>query len=143
MNWWLGAAALLIAGGLGSSLWGAAFGAAGRRVVAQNMATLLLCLVFLLLAQGYGRPAYVDLALVVSVLGPAGTLVFARLLLDGGGGDPPGVRRLTPLVVVGVPATVVPLCLVTAPGRAMIKVIVIGALLVAGGMVTTRAVRSG
>ncbi|KNB54085.1 MrpF/PhaF family protein [Streptomyces caatingaensis] len=143
MNVWLGAAALLLAAGLGPALWGAVRGAPGRRVVAQNFATLLLCLLFLLLAQGYGRPAYVDLALVVSVLGPAGTLVFARLLLGEEDRDPPGVRWLTPVVVTGTAATVLPLCVVTGPGRATVKLLVIGVLLLAGGVVTTRAVRRG
>ncbi|GGP33293.1 MrpF/PhaF family protein [Streptomyces abikoensis] len=147
MNGWLAAAALLLIAGVGPSLWNAARGAPGRRVVAQNYATLLLCLVFLLLAQGYGRPAYVDLALVLSVLGPAGTLVFARLLLTGEeageGGEPPGTRRLTPVVAVGTAATVLPLCVVTGPGRATVKLLVIGALLLAGGVATTRAVRHG
>ncbi|MEV4434847.1 monovalent cation/H+ antiporter complex subunit F [Streptomyces sp. NPDC049555] len=141
MNWWLAAAAALVLAGLGPCLWAAARGGAGRRVVAQNMATLLLCLVFLLLAQGYGRPSYVDLALVVSVLGPTGTLVYARLLAEEIEPDPPGARLLTPAVAVGTPATVVPLCVATGPGRAMVKLLVIGALLVAGGAVTSKAVR--
>ncbi|GGX87779.1 monovalent cation/H+ antiporter complex subunit F [Streptomyces hiroshimensis] len=141
MNWWLAAALALVTGGLGPCLWGAARGSAGRRVVAQNMATLLLCLVFLLLAQGYARPSYVDLALVVAVLGPAGTLVFTRLLGDEIGENPPGLRLLTPAVLVGAPATVVPLCIATGPGRAMGKLVLIGLLLIAGGIVTSAAVR--
>ncbi|MEV4441028.1 MrpF/PhaF family protein [Streptomyces sp. NPDC049577] len=143
MNGWLVAATVVIAGGLGPCLWGAAGGPAGRRVVAQNMATLLLCLVFLLLSQGYGRPSYVDLALVVSVLGPAGTLVYARLLADEIAERPPGIRLLTPAVAIGTPLTVVPMCVAVGPGRAMAKLLVIGALLIAGGVVTTRAVRHG
>ncbi|MEU1374198.1 monovalent cation/H+ antiporter complex subunit F [Streptomyces triculaminicus] len=134
------AAAVLIVAGLGPSLWGVARGGAGRRVVAQNTATLLLCLVFLLLAQGYGRPAYTDLALVTSVLGPAGTLVFVRLLGDEIEAPPPGLRLLTPLVV-GTPATLVPLCVATGPGRALLKLLLIGALLMAGGIVTSKALR--
>ncbi|MER6012576.1 MrpF/PhaF family protein [Streptomyces bluensis] len=35
---------------------------------------------FLLTAQGYARSSYTDLALVLAVIGPAGTLVFARFL---------------------------------------------------------------
>ncbi|MFF7726726.1 MrpF/PhaF family protein [Streptomyces sp. NPDC008001] len=143
MNWWLAAACALIAGGLGPCLWAAARGAAGQRVVAQNMATLLLCLVFLLLAQGYGRPSYVDLALVIAVLGPAGTLVFTRLLGDEIGERPPGRRWLTPAVLAGTPAVVVPMCVVTGPGRAMLKLVLIGVLLIAGGAVTSAAVRHG
>ncbi|MGK5641655.1 monovalent cation/H+ antiporter complex subunit F [Streptomyces sp. URMC 126] len=156
MNWWLAGAALLIAGGLGPCLWGAATGGTGRRMTAQNTATLLLCLVFLLLAQGYGRPAYTDLALVVSVLGPVGTLVFVRLFetsddaeAAGSRGKAPGreasagTRLLGPFVTAATLATVVPLCVAAGPGRAMVKVLVIGALLLAGGAVTTRAVHGG
>ncbi|MEU7133627.1 MrpF/PhaF family protein [Streptomyces sp. NPDC046261] len=141
MNGWLAAAAALIAGGLCPSLWAAASGPAGRRVVAQNMASLLLCLVFLLLAQGYGRPSYLDLALIVSILGPAGTLVYVRLLGDELEKHPPGARLLTPAVAIGTGATLIPLCVATGPGRAMVKLLVIGALLLAGGVVTSGAVR--
>ncbi|MCC3773831.1 MrpF/PhaF family protein [Streptomyces sp. UNOB3_S3] len=143
MNGWLAAAALLLTGGVGPSLWHAARGGPGRRVVAQNYATLLLCLVFLLLAQGYGRPAYADLALVVSVLGPAGTLVFARLLLADAEREPPGTRWLTPVLTGGTAATVLPLCVVTGPGRATAKLLVIAVLLSSGGVATIRAVRRG
>ncbi|MGI5341174.1 monovalent cation/H+ antiporter complex subunit F [Streptomyces sp. CA-181903] len=143
MNWWLAGAALLVAGGLGPCLWGAATGGTGRRMTAQNTATLLLCLVFLLLAQGYRRPAYTDLALVVSVLGPAGTLVFVRLFETSPDAVGGGSRLLSPLVAAATVATVVPLCVATGPGRAMAKLIVIGVLLLAGGAVTTRAVRGG
>jgi multicomponent Na+:H+ antiporter subunit F len=37
-------------------------------------------LVLLLLAAGYGRPAYLDMAFVVALLSFAGSLVFARFL---------------------------------------------------------------
>ncbi|GHF59414.1 hypothetical protein GCM10010218_46160 [Streptomyces mashuensis] len=147
MNGWLVAAAVLTAGGLGPCLWAGSRGTAGRRVAAQNMATLLLCLDFLLLAQGYGRPSYVDLALVTCVLGPAGTLVFVRLLAeelhDEPEGGPPGARLLTPVTLVATPATVLPLCVATGPGRAMAKLLVIGVLLGLGATVTTRALRHG
>nr|WP_202447177.1 monovalent cation/H+ antiporter complex subunit F [Streptomyces sp. SID5468] len=137
------AAAVVFAGGVGPCLWGAARGTTGRRVVAQNMATLLLCLVFLLLAQGYGRTAYVDLALVISVLGPAGTLVFAKLLDEEIRRTPPGARLLTPVTLVGTPLTVIPLCVVTGPGRSLVKLLVIGVLLIVGGAVTSKAVSRG
>lgn len=69
MNGWLAAAAALLVAGLGPVVWGVATGSLGRRVVAQNFATSAVCLVMLLLSQGYTRPAYVDLALVLAVLG--------------------------------------------------------------------------
>lgn len=45
-------------------------------ILAGPVTTLLL----LLLAAGYGRPAYLDAALVVALLSFAGSLVFARFL---------------------------------------------------------------
>ncbi len=143
MNGWLVAAAVLLAGGLGPGLWGASRGSPGRRVVAQNMATLLLCLLFLLLAQGFGRTAYVDLALVVCVLGPAGTLVFAKLLADEITETPPGTRLLTPVTLIATPLTVIPMCVAAGPGRSTVKLLVIGALLIAGGFVTTASLTRG
>ncbi|WP_128374629.1 monovalent cation/H+ antiporter complex subunit F [Streptomyces cavernae] len=92
MNGWTTAAAVVFAGGLGACVWGVATGTLRRRVVAQNLATSAACPGLLLLAQGYGRPAYVDLALVLALLGPVGTLVFARLLADDLATDPPGGR---------------------------------------------------
>jgi multisubunit Na+/H+ antiporter MnhF subunit len=52
------------------------------RLIAANLAGTLACSVLLLLAQGYGRTSYVDLALVAALLAPVGTLVFTRLLAD-------------------------------------------------------------
>ncbi|TDC76391.1 monovalent cation/H+ antiporter complex subunit F [Actinomadura sp. 7K507] len=40
----------------------------------------LVALVLVLLAAAYGRPAYLDVALVVALLSFAGSLVFARFL---------------------------------------------------------------
>ncbi|WP_438947771.1 MrpF/PhaF family protein [Streptomyces triticisoli] len=51
-----------------------------RRVVAQNLSSAMVCPGLLLLSQVYGRTAYVDLALLLALLGPVGTLVLARLL---------------------------------------------------------------
>ncbi|MFB7418220.1 MrpF/PhaF family protein [Streptomyces sp. NPDC056210] len=146
VNSWLVAAAALLALGVGPALWGATTGPVRRRVVAQNLATLLVCLVMLLLAQGYARPAYIDLGLVLSVLGPAGTLVYARLLADELAANPPAARvtrGMTMLSVAAPPLVVVPLCVVTGPGRTLAKLLVIGALLTAGNTVSGRAVSAG
>ncbi|WP_053799929.1 monovalent cation/H+ antiporter complex subunit F [Streptomyces rimosus] len=146
MNGWLPAAALLLVIGFASTVWGAASGPVRRRVMAQNLATLTCCLVLLLLAQGYARPSYVDLALVLAVLGPAGTLVYARLLADELAERPardPVARALgramTPFAAISVPLVVLPLCVATGPGRAMVKLLAIGALLIGGNIVSTRA----
>ncbi|MEU0039908.1 MrpF/PhaF family protein [Streptomyces sp. NPDC006333] len=82
MNAWLVTAAVLLTAGLGPAVWGVATGPLERRVTAQNFGTSVVCLAALMLAQGYDRPSYVDVALVAAVLGPVGTLVYARLLAD-------------------------------------------------------------
>ncbi|MER6049153.1 hypothetical protein K2224_16555 [Streptomyces sp. BHT-5-2] len=80
MNAWLLAAAVLSTAGLAPCLWLGFRGPAQERLVGANLAGTQIAVVFLLLAQGYSRPSYVDLALVLAVLAPAGTLVFTRFL---------------------------------------------------------------
>lgn len=80
MNGWILAATVELGGGGAAALWGVATGPPARRLTAQNLTTSVVCPALLLLAQGYARPAYVDLALLLALLGPVGTLVFARLL---------------------------------------------------------------
>lgn len=107
------------------------------------MTTTLLSLVFLLLAQGFRRTAYIDTALLLSVLGPAGTLLYARLPSGELADHPPPSRLLrtaTALSYLAVAAALLPLCLVTGPGRAMAKLLVIGALLMLGSWSAARAV---
>ncbi|MFE5812461.1 monovalent cation/H+ antiporter complex subunit F [Streptomyces sp. NPDC056479] len=143
MNGWLLAATVVLGGGVGATLWGVATGPLRRRVVAQNLSTALACPGLLLLAQAYDRPAYVDLALVLALLGPVGTLVFARLLADELAGDPPRAWGLT-WAAAGLGAVVVlALCAVAGPSRAMVKLLVTGALLVGGNVVASRALSGG
>ncbi|GFE26266.1 monovalent cation/H+ antiporter complex subunit F [Streptomyces nigrescens] len=143
MSGWTAAAAALLVCGVAPAAWGAAIGPVRRRVPAQNLVTTLLSLVMLLLAQGYGRPAYTDPALVLAVLGPAGTLLYVRLLADQLAAHPPRPRSLlavTALSYTAVPVVVLPLCVAASPGRATVKLLVIGALLVLGSRVAARAV---
>lgn len=143
MSGWTAAAAALLLCGVAPAACGAATGPVRRRVPAQSLTTTLLSLVILLLAQGYGRPAYTDPALVLAVLGPAGTLLYVRLLADQLAAHPPRPRSLlavTALSYTAVPAVVLPLCVATGPGRAMVKLLVIGVLLVLGSRVAARAV---
>ncbi|WP_086730627.1 monovalent cation/H+ antiporter complex subunit F [Streptomyces carpinensis] len=143
MNGWILAATVVLAVGLGTTLWGVATGPLGRRVVAQNLSTALVCPGLLLLSQGYSRTAYVDLALLLALLGPVGTLVFVRLLADELGDNPPQAWGPT-WVAAGVGTVVVAvLCAVTGPGRAMVKLLVIGALLVGGNLLASRALSGG
>ncbi|MGN5380833.1 MrpF/PhaF family protein [Streptomyces lasalocidi] len=55
-------------------------GSAVERLAGLSLATAVVTAVLLLTAQGFGRSSFVDLGLVLAVLGPAGTLVFARFL---------------------------------------------------------------
>jgi multisubunit Na+/H+ antiporter MnhF subunit len=143
VNGWLLAATVVLAGGVGATLWGVATGPLRRCVVAQNLSTALACPGLLLLAQGYDRPSYVDLALVLALLGPVGTLVFARLLADDLAGDPPRARALTRVVAGLGAAVVLAVCVATGPGRAMGKLLVVGALLIGGNLIASRALSGG
>ncbi len=143
MNGWTLTAAIALGAGVGATVWGAATGPLRRRVVAQNLSSAVACPGLLLLAQGFGRTSYVDLALLLALLGPVGTLVFARLLADHLTEDPPRAWGVT-LAVAGYGAVVVlVLCAVTGPGRAMVKLLVIGALLISGNLVASRALSGG
>lgn len=80
MNAWTLAAAVLMAAGVGPCLWTVCRGDARHRLVGLALAAVPTAAVLLLLAQGLGRSSYTDLALVLAVLAPAGTLVYVRLL---------------------------------------------------------------
>lgn len=95
MNAWLQAAAVLLTVGLPPCAWVVCRATPQERVTGLNLAATLTTVLFLLLAQGYGRTDYQDLALVLAVVGPAGTLVFSRLLGPRGRDalGPPPVHR--------------------------------------------------
>ncbi|MEU8951055.1 MrpF/PhaF family protein [Streptomyces sp. NPDC048489] len=115
-----------------------ASGPLGSRILAQNAGTSVVCLVMLLCVQGYDRPAYTDLALVLAVLGPVGTLVFARLLAEELGPVPRTALPVTVAMTIVTMAVVAASCVAVGPGRAAIKLIVTGGLLVAGNVITTK-----
>jgi multisubunit Na+/H+ antiporter MnhF subunit len=143
VNGWILAAAVELGGAGAAVLWGVTTGPPARRVTAQNLATSAVCPALLLLAQGYGRPAYIDLALLLALLGPIGTLVFARLLTEDLEGERPSAWGLTWTAAgVGL-AVVVALCVATGPGRALVKLLVIGALLTGGNVIAARALSGG
>jgi multisubunit Na+/H+ antiporter MnhF subunit len=83
VNAWTAAALVLLAGAGPACLWVAAAGSAVRRLVGLSLLSTVVGAVFLLLPQGYGRSSYQDLALVLAVLSPAGTLVFTRFVVAG------------------------------------------------------------
>ncbi|MGW2374223.1 MULTISPECIES: monovalent cation/H+ antiporter complex subunit F [Kitasatospora] len=80
MNAWLLAAALLATGGVGPCLLLGLRGSPQQRLAGLNLAATTTSVVLLLLAQGFSRTSYTDLALDLAVLAPAGTLVFTRFL---------------------------------------------------------------
>ncbi|MET7573264.1 MrpF/PhaF family protein [Streptomyces sp. NPDC005492] len=143
MNGWTVAATASLAAAVGATVWGVATGPLRRRVVAQNLCTSLACPALLLLSEGYDRPAYVDVALLLALLGPVGTLVFARLLAEELADDPPRVRGLTYAVAAFGAAVVVAVGVATGPGRALVKLLVIGALLIGGNLTASRALSGG
>ncbi|TPQ18008.1 MrpF/PhaF family protein [Streptomyces sporangiiformans] len=143
MNGWTVTATVALAGGGAAAVWGVATGPLRRRVVAQNLSTTLACPALLLLAQGYRRPSYVDVALVLALLGPIGTLVFARLLAEDLHEDPPIGLTLTWVAVAFSAAVVAAVCAATGPGRAMVKLLVTGALMISGSLVASRALARG
>ncbi|MER6038115.1 monovalent cation/H+ antiporter complex subunit F [Streptomyces sp. NPDC001835] len=143
MNGWILAATVLLAGGGAAVLWGVASGPLPRRVVAQNLTTSVACPALLLLAQGYDRPSYVDLALLMALLGPVGTLVFARLLAADLAGERPAAWGLTWAAATLGAVVVVAVCVAAGPGRAMVKLLVTGVLLVGGNLIASRALSSG
>ena len=143
MNGWILASAVILAGGVGATVWGVATGPLRRRVVAQNLCTAFACPALLLLSQGYDRPSYVDLAMVLALLGPVGTLVFARLLADELADDPPSAWGLT-YAAAAVGALVVPaVCVAAGPDRALAKLLFVGVLLIGGNVVASRALSGG
>ncbi|MBK3572528.1 hypothetical protein JHN63_01555 [Streptomyces sp. MBT65] len=143
MNGWTVAATAALGAGVGAAVWGVATGPLRRRVAAQNLSTSLACPALLLLARGYGRPSHVDLALLLALLGPVGTLVFARLLAEDLADDPPRAWGLTYAVAVFGGAVVIAVCVATGPGRALAKLLVVGALLIGGNLTASRALSGG
>lgn len=79
MNAYLTAAGVLMVAGMLPALFVAARGSELDRLIGLELASALTTIVLLLLAQGYHRSSYADLALVLAFLGTAGTLVYVRL----------------------------------------------------------------
>ncbi|MFH8839003.1 monovalent cation/H+ antiporter complex subunit F [Streptomyces sp. NPDC017868] len=80
MNAWAAAALVLLAVPAPACLWVAARGSAVRRLVGASLFSGVAGAVFLVLPQAYDRSSYQDLALMLGVLAPAGTLVFTRFV---------------------------------------------------------------
>jgi multisubunit Na+/H+ antiporter MnhF subunit len=80
MNVWLWAATVLLVAGMAPCLMVTLRSDVLERLVGLELAGVVATVVLLLLAQGLDRSSYIDLALVLSLLSFAGSLVFARFL---------------------------------------------------------------
>ena len=79
MNVWLIAATALLLGLVPCAIV-MLRGSVVEALVGLQMAGILQTVVLLLLAEGFHRPPFFDLALVLALLALAGGLVFARML---------------------------------------------------------------
>jgi multicomponent Na+:H+ antiporter subunit F len=79
MNEWLIAATVLLVG-IVPCLWVAMRGSIVSALAALELASTITTLVLVLIAQGFRRDPFMDLALVSSILSFAGALTFARFL---------------------------------------------------------------
>jgi multisubunit Na+/H+ antiporter MnhF subunit len=79
MNVWLIATTVLLLG-LVPCVVVMLRGSAVEALVGLQMAGMIETVVLLLLAEGFHRPPFFDLALVLALLALAGGLVFARML---------------------------------------------------------------
>ena len=79
MNAWLIGATVLVLGLVPCAVV-MVRGSVVEALVGLQMAGVLQTIVLLLLAEGFHRPAFFDLALVLALLALAGGLVFARML---------------------------------------------------------------
>ncbi|MFC4031924.1 monovalent cation/H+ antiporter complex subunit F [Streptomyces polygonati] len=93
MNAWIVVACVLLPAGVGPCLLRATRGEPAQRLAGMSLAGVMAVAVFLLAARGLHRVSYIDVALVLAVLAPAGTLVFARCLAGGTGLSPRDWRR--------------------------------------------------
>jgi multisubunit Na+/H+ antiporter MnhF subunit len=80
MNEWILAAIVLVLGGIVPCLVVSVRASVMEGLVALEMAGVMAVLVLLLLAEGFQRQPFVDLALVLAVLSFVGALAFVRYL---------------------------------------------------------------
>ena len=80
MNAWLVAATALLLGLFACGFVCLRAPAPGDRLVAFELAATIDVLVLLLLAEGFNRVIFVDLALALALLSLAGGLVFAHFM---------------------------------------------------------------
>ncbi|PBC70457.1 multisubunit Na+/H+ antiporter MnhF subunit [Streptomyces sp. TLI_235] len=84
MNAWTAAALVLLAADVPACVWALSRGGTVGRLIGLCLLSSVVGAVFLLLREAYDRPSCQDLALVLAVLAPAGTLVFTRFVTGRG-----------------------------------------------------------
>lgn len=80
LNMWLIAATALIVGLIPCGVVCVMARRSVDRLVALEMTTILSVLILLLLAKGFHRPSFFDLALTMALLSIPGTLIFVHYL---------------------------------------------------------------
>jgi multicomponent Na+:H+ antiporter subunit F len=80
MNEWILVAVVLMLGGVLPCLVVSVRASVIEGLVALEMAGVIAVLVLLLLAEGFQRQPFVDLALVLALLSFVGTLAFVRFM---------------------------------------------------------------
>lgn len=80
MNMWLLAAVALIVGFAGLGVAVSASGSSFQRLVGFQLATTLESLILVLLAEGFHRDVYFDLAVVLPLMSYSGALMYVRYL---------------------------------------------------------------
>jgi multisubunit Na+/H+ antiporter MnhF subunit len=80
MNEWIIASVVLLIGGLVPCLIVCVRVSAMEGLVALQLAGEVVALVLLLLAQGFQRQPFADLAIILAVLSFVGSLVFVRFM---------------------------------------------------------------
>lgn len=80
MNEWIMAAIVLVLGGIVPCLVVSVRASVMEGLVALELAGVISVLVLLLLAEGFQRQPFVDLALVLAVLSFVGALAFVRYM---------------------------------------------------------------
>ena len=80
MNVWLAAATVLCVTGVLPGLLASCRGDAMARLLGLQLMTVSTILVLMLVAHGFSRAIYFDVALVLAVLSLASGLVFTRFL---------------------------------------------------------------
>jgi multicomponent Na+:H+ antiporter subunit F len=80
MNEWILAAVVLLIGGLVPCLVVCVRASVMEGLVALQLAGEIVALVLLLLAEGFQRQPFADLAIILAVLSFVGSLVFVRFM---------------------------------------------------------------